>query len=152
VTPDVNLLVAAFRAEHVHHGIAKKWLIEATEQPGVQPNSIGSAAKPLFLMPVVMASFLRLVTNPRVFENPSQISQAIDFLDDLFAYPGVATLPSTNAWPTLRQMSLEKKLIGNAIPDAFIAAQVLQSNEILATFDRDYQNLLPAEQLQLLIA
>ena len=46
---------------------------------------------------------------------------------------------------------LDKNLAANAIPDALIAAAVVQNNEVLATFDRDFLRLLPPHQLLLLV-
>ena len=98
-----------------------------------------------------MASFLRLVTNARVFATPTQIPQAIAFLDALIASPGVAILDTSSNWPVLRQLCMDKNLAANAIPDALIAAAVVQNNEVLATFDRDFLRLLPPHQLLLLV-
>lgn len=41
-------------------------------------------------------------------------------------------------------------LVGNAIADGWIAAAVLARSECLASFDRDFDFLLPARQLVLL--
>jgi hypothetical protein len=57
MTPDINVLLAASRSDHPHHAVAGDWLEEAVGA------SRTSAA--LTLMPMVLASFLRLVTSPR---------------------------------------------------------------------------------------
>jgi toxin-antitoxin system PIN domain toxin len=144
VTPDVNVLVAAFREEHTHHAKARAWLLDACTQSA-------AAGKTLRLMPLVMASFLRLVTNPKVFANPATTSQAIAFLDAVLASPGVAILDTSAPWPELRKMCLGKNLSANALPDAMIASTVSHCNEVLASFDRDFLRLLPKHQLQLLL-
>jgi predicted nucleic acid-binding protein len=41
-------------------------------------------------------------------------------------------------------------LSDNEVPDAWIAASVLQRQETLVTFDRDFVRLLPTKQLLLL--
>jgi len=48
-------------------------------------------------------------------------------------------------------LCLDKNLSANSVPDALIAATVVQNNEILATFDRDFFSLLPPRQFQLLL-
>jgi uncharacterized protein len=52
MTPDVNVLIAASRADHPHHAVARTWLDQAL----VQSNQ-GASLK---LQPMVIASFLRL--------------------------------------------------------------------------------------------
>lgn len=154
MTPDVNVLVAAFRDEHTHHSQARDWLIAACSQSA----AIGLGASPfngksngtLRLITAVMASFLRLVTNPRVFATPASTQQAVAFLDALLDCPGVTVLDPASTWQSLRQLCLAKSLTANAIPDAQIAVAVAQYSEVLATFDRDFLRLLPAEQLQML--
>jgi uncharacterized protein len=151
MTPDVNVLVAASRGEHVHHLKARDWLLEACAQSAAARVGAGQSGGTLHLITHVMASFLRLVTHATVFATPTPIEQAIAFLDALLGSPGIAILDTSTTWPVLRQLCLEKNLSANAIPDALIAATVLQNNEVLATFDRDFSRLLPAHQLQLLV-
>ena len=151
MTPDVNVLIAASRDEHVHHLKARDWLLEACAQSALTRVGAGQSAGTLRLITHVMSSFLRLVTNARVFATPTQIDQAIAFLDALLDSPGVAILDTPSTWPVLRQLCLEKNLSANASPDALIAATVMQNNEVLATFDRDFSRLLPPHQLQLLV-
>jgi predicted nucleic acid-binding protein len=50
----------------------------------------------------------------------------------------------------LRALCLDQNLSANALPDAWIAACVLQQQEVLVTFDRDFVRLLPPKRLQLL--
>jgi uncharacterized protein len=152
MTPDVNVLIAAFREEHVHHLKARDWLLQACAQSAVARGSTGQPGSALRLITPVMASFMRLVTNARVFAIPTQTHQAVEFLDALLDCPGIAILETSSEWPVLRQLCLEKNLSANAIPDALIAATVVQNNEVLATFDRDFLGLLPAHQLELLVS
>lgn len=56
--PDVNLLIAASRGDHVHHRIARRWFAE----------TISAAA--LTLIPLVVTSCLRIATNRRIFAGP----------------------------------------------------------------------------------
>ena len=144
MTPDVNVLVAASRADHPHHDAAQTWLHSAME--GAR-NGI-----PLGLLGIVVASFLRLVTHRKVFVEPTPVATAIAYVDALLARPGVAMLASQDEWPRLRKLCLELHLSDNEVPDAWIAASVLQRQETLATFDRDFVRLLPVNQLLLLTA
>ena len=152
MTPDVNVLIAAFRNEHPYHPKARDWLLDACAQSAAPVLGSGPSGGPLRLITHVMASFLRLVTNPRVFATPAQTQQAIVFLDALLDCPGVMVLDTPSTWPALRQLCLDKNLSANAIPDALIATAVVQNNELLTTFDRDFQRLLPSHQLKLLVS
>lgn len=145
MTPDVNVLIAAFRQEHVHHAKARAWLLDACTQSA----TTGTALR---VMPFVMASFLRLVTNPRVFATPASTQQSIAFLDAVLASPGVGVLDASAPWPLLREICLKKELTANALPDAMIAANVMHHKEVLASFDRDFLRLLPKHQFQLLVS
>lgn len=143
MTPDVNVLVAAFRADHAHHAAARAWL----DQTRIACLA-GRAS--LTLLPVVVAGFLRLVTNPRVFVQPDAIDDAVAFVDALLATPGVSWPVPANAWPLLRGKLLARSLAGNLVTDAWIAAAVEAHGEHLVTFDRDFAGLLAARDLTLL--
>lgn len=144
MTPDVNVLVAAFRGDHPQHATALDWLEQAR-----RGCALGER---LALLPMVVAGFLRLVTNRRVFAQPDAMEDAIAFVDALLQTPGVALSATGAEWPLLRAMALDKQLAGNDLPDAWIAASVQSLGERLCTFDRDFRRLLPAGDLVLLEA
>jgi len=144
MTPDVNVLVAASRGDHPHHSIARSWLERAL-------NAVGSGAS-FVLMPMVLASFVRLVTNPRVFRQPTPITEALNFADTLLAVPGVRLASLGSEWPILHRLCRERQLCGNLIPDAWLASATIHSGEHLVSFDRDFKNLLPRSQFTLLVA
>ncbi len=145
MTPDVNVLVAASRADHPHHQPALRWLRQAMAQAAAQ---VGKAE--LGLLGSVVASFLRLVTHPRVFAVPTPAADAAAFVDALLGASGVRMLSVKDEWPRLRTLCLAQQLSGNDLPDAWIAASVLQTRETLATFDRDFVRLLDPKHLVLL--
>ena len=141
MTPDVNVLIAASRTDHPHHKTAYAWLAEA-----IAACEVGASLK---LMPMVAASFLRLVTNSRIFVHPTPIEDAMAFLDALLAAPGIE-MPAGGEWPILRQLCVAKKLTANDIPDAWLAASVIQHSEHLITFDADFKKLLRPAQVTVL--
>ena len=142
MTPDVNVLIAASRNDHPHHKTAYAWINAAIVACADGAN--------LKLMPMVVASFLRLVTNKRIFVHPTPIEDALAFVDALLAVPGVE-MPILGAeWPMLRQICIEQKITANAIPDAWLAAAVLQFSEHLVTFDADFKKLLRRTQVTVL--
>ena len=144
MTPDLNVLVAASRTDHPHHGVARKWLEESLGASGT-----GAA---FTLIPMVATSFLRLVTSTKIFQKPTPVKDAVAFLDALLATPGVQLARIRPEWPKLRHLCLEKNLRGNDLPDAWLSSAVVQLGEHLVTFDRGFRRLLTRSQYTLLVA
>ena len=142
MTPDVNVLVAAARRDHLHHAVARSWLEGAV--------SSAASGRSLMLMPMVLASFLRLVTSPKIFKMPTPIDEAIAFVEALLATSGVYLATLGPEWPLLRTLCVDRRLAGNAVPDAWLAAATLQLGEHLVTFDRDFRSMIDRAHLTLL--
>ncbi len=140
--PDVNVLIAASRGDHPQHEVANQWLSDA-----LISCASGTSVK---LVPLVVASFLRLVTNPKIFKQATPIQDAVGFVDALLAIPGV-DMPQVGAeWPSLRQLCLDQQLTANSLPDAWLAAVVTHMGEHLVSFDAGFKKLLRKERLTLL--
>ncbi len=143
MTPDVNILVAASRSDHPHHKQAFTCIDAA-----VAACAEGATLK---LMPMVVASFLRLVTHPKIFVQLTPVEDAVAFIDALLAVPGVE-MPALGAeWPMMRQLCITKKLAANDMPDAWLAAAVIQLGDHLVTFDTDFKKLLSRTQVTVLV-
>lgn len=144
MTPDVNVLVAASRSDHPHHGVARAWLEQAIANAG--------RGAPLILQPMVIASFLRLVTHKKIFVQPTPIAQALQFVDALLDASGVQLATLGNEWPNLRQVCADKALSANDVPDAWLAAAAIHQGEHVVSFDTGLKRLLPRGQFTLLSA
>jgi hypothetical protein len=144
VTPDVNVLVAASRSDHPHHSVARAWLEGALVEAG--------RGTPLKLQPMVIASFLRLVTHPKIFIHPTPMSEALRFVDALLTAPGVERPELGAEWPALRKLCAEKRLGANDVPDAWLAAAAIHQGEQVTSFDAGFKRLLPRAQFTLLVA
>ena len=142
MTPDVNLLIAASRSDHPHHGAAYDCLMGA-----IASCADGASVK---IVPMVAASFLRLVTNPKIFVHPTPIEDAVGFVDALLSVPGVEMPPLNSEWPMFRELCVAKRLTANDIPDTWLAAAVIQLGEHLFTFDADFRKLLGRTQVTIL--
>jgi toxin-antitoxin system PIN domain toxin len=138
VTPDVNVLVAASRSDHPHHATARAWLEQALINAG--------QGTPLTLQPMVIASFLRLVTHPKIFIQPTPISEALRFVDALLSAPGVEQPALAAEWPQFRKLCADKALAANDVPDAWLAAAVIHQGEHVISFDADFKRLLSRNQ------
>lgn len=135
MTPDVNVLVAASRADHPHHTVAANWLGEAIVNAG--------QGTPLKLQAMVIASFLRIVTHPKIFVHPTPMSEALRFIEALVGAPGVEQPALGEEWPQMRELCAGKALSANDVPDAWLAAAALHQGSHLVSFDADFKRLLP---------
>ncbi len=142
MTPDVNVLVAASRSDHPHHAIARTWLEQAV--------AAAASGSTLLLMPMVLASFLRLVSSPKIFNTPTPVEDAVAFVDALLAVQGVHLATLGPEWPRLRQLCIDKRLKGNDLPDAWLAAATVHVGEHLVSFDRDFKKLIDRSHFTLL--
>jgi toxin-antitoxin system PIN domain toxin len=142
MTPDVNVLLAASRVDHPHYEVASRWLGEAV----VDAANGGR----LVVLPMVLSSFLRLVTHAKVFREPMPAAAAVAFVDSLLGSPGVEVAELGREWPGLRRLVLQHDLTANDIPDAWIAAAAQMLGARLVTFDRGFERWLSRSELQLL--
>jgi uncharacterized protein len=142
--PDVDVLVAAHRADHPQHKAAIDWLRVALK--GAKDGQV------LVLHMQVISRFLRLVTNAKVFLNPSTTEKAVDFVDWLLENAQVRLLVQTSEWINFRSLVLDKKLSANQVPNAHQAALPLSLSKPFVTFDKGFRQLLPRSLLVLLPA
>jgi toxin-antitoxin system PIN domain toxin len=142
MTPDLNVLLAASRTDHPHHKRALGWLSGA-----ISDCESGGTIE---LLPMVVAGFLRLATNRKIFAEPMSIGAALDFIDSLLSIAGVEMPELGREWPTLRQLCRDHELATNDITDAWIAAAVRTRGSHLVTFDRGFARLLSRTELTLL--
>ncbi|MDQ3028580.1 MAG: type II toxin-antitoxin system VapC family toxin [Actinomycetota bacterium] len=125
---DVNVVLAAHRDDHPHHAAVRPWFDEvlAGEDP--------------FAVPVVVwASFLRLATNRRIFEVPTPLADAFNFVEATCRQPHHLVIgPGARHLPVLRRLCEEADALGDLVPDAVIAAVALEHGCQVATLDRDF--------------
>lgn len=138
--PDVNVLVAASRSDHPHHAVARSWLEQTLDRAYGGETILG-------LLPMVATGFLRIVTHPRVFREPTPEPEAWHFLSTLRDSPGVEAITLGPEWPWFEQACRRHELVGNDIPDAWIAAAASAQRLPVATLDRGFRRFLPADAL-----
>lgn len=109
---DANILIGAFRADVDGHEPTKLWLETALAQH--QPVSFPA---------LVEVAFLRIVTHPRIFQQPSTLAEAADFLTALHASGCFQASPWTSPIRALMlRRATELGLRGNDLNDASLAA------------------------------
>jgi toxin-antitoxin system PIN domain toxin len=125
---DANLLIYAHVDSFAQHQKAREWLdrqINGSARVGLPWTSL--------------LAFLRLVSNPRVFERPEPVADA---WRQVRAWLGCPT-----AWipqPTERHADMMEELLGvpgvhaNLVPDAHLAALALEHGLTLCSTDGDF--------------
>ena len=127
-SPDVNVLVSAFREDATHHGRCRAWLVEAL-----------SSREQVGLSELVLSGVLRVLTHPRIFHPPTPNEAATAFIDALLAQPASASLrPGGGHWRIFRGMLITLRLAGNRIPDAYHAALAIEHGCEWVTLDRGF--------------
>jgi predicted nucleic acid-binding protein len=101
---------------------------------------------------MVGSGFLRLVTHPKVFVEPTPVVAALKFLRAVLDCPGVSLLALGNEWPEFERLCEMRGLTGNAIPDAWIAAAAQNHHLHLVTFDKGFRKLLKPSTVTVLKA
>ena len=87
--------------------------------------------------PHIAASFLRLVTDSRIFKEPSQASEAWLFVDALETRPAAIFMDmDPMAFGIFKHLCLVAEATGNAIPDAYAAALAIRQDATFVTADR----------------
>jgi toxin-antitoxin system PIN domain toxin len=125
---DANILIYAHVGSSPHHQTARSWLdqeLSGNTQVGLPWASL--------------LAFLRIVTNPRIFERPESITEAWRQVR--------AWLSCEVAWtpqPTERHADVLGELLAaggieaNTVPDAHLAALAIEHGLLLCSADRDF--------------
>jgi toxin-antitoxin system PIN domain toxin len=88
---------------------------------------------------LVLSAFLRIVTHPRIFRNPTPLDTAFSFVNEIRDRPNCVLLsPGERHWEIFTNLSKTVGARGNLIPDAYLAALAIESGTELVTTDRDY--------------
>lgn len=125
---DVNVLVYAHRPEAPDHDRYRAWLEHAR-----------TAEEPLGLSSLVLSGFLRVVTHPRVFRDPTPLDTALTFLDAVRAAPNlVEVAPGDRHWAIFRRLCADADVRGNLVPDAYLAAMAIEHGATWWSADRGF--------------
>ena len=127
-SPDVNVLVSAFREDAVHHDRCRTWLVDAL-----------AGRERVGLSELVLSGVLRVLTHGRVFHPPTPNDVAVEFVDALLAQTGSMTLrPGDGHWRIFRGMAVTLRLTGNRLPDGYHAALAIEHGCEWVTLDRGF--------------
>jgi uncharacterized protein len=126
---DVNVLIYAFRKDTSEHATCSRWLQE----------EVLNAEGTYCFSEIVLAAVLRIVTNHRIFVNPSRLEVALEFCRQIREQPNaVAVSPGPRHWEIFSRLARDADTKGSLITDAYLAALAIESGSEWITTDRDY--------------
>ena len=128
ILPDVNVLVYAHRADAPGHAAYREWL-----------ETLLNSDQAYGYSDLVLSGFLRVVTHPRVFNPPSDLTSALAFAEIIRSQlNAVSITPGERHWLIFKQLCETAGIKGNLVPDAYLAALAIESGSEWVTTDRDY--------------
>lgn len=128
IVVDANVLLYAYDSADPRHRRAAAWL----ERTFGGPDAVGI---PL----TVLLAFIRIATDPRVYETPRDPEEAIAIVGSWLSRSNVHLIGPTDLhWATLGRMVNAGKARGSMIMDAHVGALALEHGATLATTDRDF--------------
>ncbi len=87
----------------------------------------------------VLCAFIRIATNPRVFENPLSLEQAISRVQSWLDQPCARVIgPTERHWIVFQQMLEDGQAVANLVTDAHLAALAIEHGCELASTDSDF--------------
>lgn len=125
---DANVLLYAHDSTDPRHGPTARWL-EAT----VDGDEVVGLAL------VTLLAFIRISTDPRVYQTPITATRAIGLVESWLGRGNVHLIGPTDAhWRTLADLVVGGKARGPVVMDAHLAALTVEHGATLATTDRDF--------------
>lgn len=125
---DVNVLVLAHRAD-----------LADNDRYGQLLESWANGLEPVGVPDMVLSGFLRVVTNRRVFAEPTTSTEAWDSVDRLLGAPAVALLrASERHWTHFRRLANDIEARGPDVADAYLAAYAVDNNATFVSADRRF--------------
>ena len=125
---DANLLLYAYDPSTAQHDACRRWIEEAFSKP-----------EPVLLPWISILAFVRLATNPRVWQHPLSVPEAVAIVDEWLALPHVSVpSPGERHWSILRALLPEAQCRGPLVTDAHLAALAIEHGATFCTNDRDF--------------
>lgn len=125
---DANLLLYAYHTQAPQHAASRAWLERALSGE----EFVGFAWMTLW-------AFLRIGTNPRVFERPLALDEASAAVSAWLDQPATGIVdPGERHWEILQDLMRGGQAAGPLITDAALAALAIEHGATLHTTDRDF--------------
>lgn len=125
---DVNIYLYARRRESQGHREYRAWLEDRLNGP-----------EPFGVSELVLSAFVRLVTNHRVYREPTPPHEALRFCETVLAAPAALTVrPGPRHWGIFADLCREIGARANTVPDAYLAALAIENGATWVTADRAF--------------
>ena len=125
---DVNVLIYAHREESREHEAYAAFIRELAEGP----SAFG-------LSEAVLCGFVRVVTNPKIFKQPTPAAIALEFCHSLRSRPQAVVLrPGERNWQIFQQLCLSLSAKGKLVADAWHAALAIEHGCEWISTDGDF--------------
>ncbi len=125
---DVNVFIYAHRVESPQAEESARWLRDAL-----------SGDEPMGVSELVLSAFLRIVTNHRVYREPTPPSLALEFCRAVLTAPSaVPVRPGARHWQIFEGLVAGGGVRGNLVPDAYLAALAIEHGATFVTTDRGF--------------
>ena len=125
---DVNILVYAHREDAPNHATYLNWL-----------EALINSNDTFAISELVLSAVVRIVTHPKIFNPPSPLEDALEFVNTIRSQPNcVLVTPGKRHWAIFDALCRESNAKGNLIPDAYYAALAIESGCEWITTDRDF--------------
>lgn len=96
--------------------------------------------EPFAVSTLVLSGFIRLVTNRRIFKEPTPLDDALMFCDSLCEWQNVKIIaPSLHHWDLFARLCKATHAAGKLVPDAYFAALAIEHNCTWVTSDDDFR-------------
>lgn len=124
----MNALVYAHHRDSANHEAYRSWWEGVVNGPSV----FGMAD-------LVLSGFVRVVTHPRVFDQPLRPGDAMAAAQAMRARSNARPVqPGDRHWSLFADLVRDTDAKGNAVPDAYLAAMAIESGSELVTCDRGF--------------
>ena len=131
--PDVNVLVYAQREDEARHEASRRWLRELID--GVEPFSLSV---------LVAVGFVRIVTNPRIYDDPTPLTAALAAIEQIAKHPRCRIgVPGATHLKDVARLCRATGATGKLVADAQHAALAMAEGCTWVTRDADFARFEP---------
>jgi toxin-antitoxin system PIN domain toxin len=125
---DANLLLHAYSPRSTHHEASRQWLEKVLEGP-----------EHVRLSWLTVWAFMRIASNPRVFEIPLSAAEIEAIVSSWLEQPHAGIVePGERHWEILTRLVRDGQASGPLVMDAVLAAIAIEHGAVLYTSDRDF--------------
>ncbi|MEA3386052.1 MAG: type II toxin-antitoxin system VapC family toxin [Thermodesulfobacteriota bacterium] len=125
---DANILLYAEDSLQSRHQQARAWW-----------DGQLSGTEVVCLCWTVLSAFIRIGTNPRVFDHPLSLEQALARIQSWLDQPCTRVVrPTERHWTVFKQMLTDGQAVANLVTDAHLAALAIEHGCELVSTDSDF--------------